>query len=180
MISDPLNPLWQEMSAATARLTLRQVEMLRGLGIPAVDLIAESMIGITAAEFDSRDFWTPIPTGKPMIVTPLEEDGKIADLIAFDPSNPDTWYLRTGTGWALGHDHLDEITRNIGWPEMQQWVDLHATPAGLAARWLHGCLRHAMERGIAHKAASSPAHPCRKQQIRARPQAGAYPPPAHP
>ncbi|MBA4754574.1 MAG: hypothetical protein H2050_07070 [Sphingobium sp.] len=136
MISDPLNPLWQEMAKATGRLSFRQAEMLRGLGVPVAGLIAESMIGITAAEFDSRDFWTPVPTGKIMIVTPLEEDGRIADLIAFDPTDPDTWYLRTGTGWALGHDHLDEISRNAGWPDTQQWVDLHATPLD----WLRaGC-----------------------------------------
>lgn len=136
MIADPKNPLWNEMHAAAARLSFRQVEVLRGMGIPVPALLAECMIGVANVETDSADNWTPIETGKPMIVTPLEEDGRIADLIAFDPKDPDTWYLRTAKGWALGMAHLDEITRNTGWPETQQWVDLHATPLD----WLRaGC-----------------------------------------
>lgn len=128
MIHDPLNPLWQEMVKATERLTFRQVEILRGVGVPVVGLVQHNMIGMVNVETDRRDCWTPLPEGKAMVVTPLEEGGKIADLIAFDPQAPDIWYLRTETGWALGAGHLHEIERNIGWSETQQWVDLHATP----------------------------------------------------
>lgn len=124
-VREALNHLRQEMSSATGRITFQQAEKLRAFGLPMPSLIGQSLIGTVHAEVDSRDFWTPIETGKPMVVTPLEERGEMLDLIAFDPSVPDVWYLRTGAGWALGCDAVADASE--GW-DADQHLTLHATP----------------------------------------------------
>lgn len=127
------NPLRIEMDAAVLRLDLRQMDILRGIGLPAAQLHAEAAIGLVQVETDSRDFWTPIDTGKAMLVTPLVEEESVVDLIAFDPKAPDRWYLRTGAGWALGHDAVRRATDGWGEPER---LELHPTPL----EWLRsGC-----------------------------------------
>lgn len=133
-IKEALNPLRQEMGAAVGRITFRQAEVLRGMGVPVAQLIGDSMVGIVAAEVDKRDIWTPIETGKTMIATPLEEEGQIVDLIAFDIKCPDIWYLRTGAGWALGSEAITAAVQ--GWGAADQRLELHATPLD----WLRaGC-----------------------------------------
>ncbi|SES08266.1 hypothetical protein [Sphingobium sp. YR768] len=131
MIADALA---SEMRAMAGTVTFRHVEILRGMGVPVPSLLARDLIGVTKVETDSRDFWQPCPTGKTMVVTPLFEVGQTVDLIVFDLKAPDIWYLRTGRGWALGAAHIEDIFRNIGWAETQQWVDLCATPLD----WLRG------------------------------------------
>lgn len=124
-IREALNPLRQEMSSAAGRVTFQQVERLRAFGLPMPSLIGRNLIGTVQAEVDSRDFWTPIDTGRSMVVTPLEDCGDIIDLIAFDPAVPDVWYLRTGAGWALGSDTIADACE--GW-DADQHLTLHATP----------------------------------------------------
>lgn len=131
MIADALA---DEMQAMAGRVTFRHAEILRGMGVPVPNLLARELIGIAKVETDKRDFWQPADDGKIMVVTPLIEESQVVDLIAFDIKAPDIWYLRTGYGWALGATHIEDISRNLGWSETQQWVDLCATPL----EWLRG------------------------------------------
>lgn len=127
------NPLRVEMRAAHARLEGRQMEILAGLGLPAAQLYAETLIGVTTGAIDRRDFWQPDEAGRRLLVTPLTEAGAILDLVAFDPKEPNAWYLRTGHGWALGHEAMERASQ--GWPGDAPLV-LHATPM----EWLaSGC-----------------------------------------
>lgn len=127
------SPLRLEMRAALARLEGRQIEVLRGLGLPAAQLHAETVIGVVTGTIDRRDFWQPDEAGRRLVVTPLIESGCVLDIVAFDPKEPNAWYLRTGEGWALGHDALARAAQC--WPGDAPIV-LHATPM----EWLaSGC-----------------------------------------
>lgn len=128
------NPLRMEMVTAGSRISFRQAEILRGIGVPVGSLLEANRIGLTHVEVDRADFWTPMDTGKPMIVTPLEEDGFTVDLIAFDIKEPDFWYLRSGAGWALGSEAVTAAAQ--GWDASDKRLVLHATPLD----WLRsGC-----------------------------------------
>ncbi|GLI99147.1 hypothetical protein [Sphingobium sp. BS19] len=120
------NTLRQEMASAALRMDMRQAEYMRGLGVPVALMLEHNLIGTVTVEVDSRDFWTPIDTGKAMVVTPLVEDGATLDLIAFDPKDPDIWFLRTGEGWALGCDAVRDAVQ--GWDSADKRLSLHATP----------------------------------------------------
>lgn len=125
-IEDVRNPLRAEMLTAGQRFTLKWAEYMRGLGVPVPALLHDGLIGVARVETDKRDFWVPVDTGKPMIVTPVEEDGQALDLIAFDPVEPDVWYLRTGNGYALGADAVRNAVQ--GWDAADKRLLLHATP----------------------------------------------------
>ena len=123
--AEVLNPLRQEMLAATLAVEFRQMCVLRGLGLPAATLFADGLIGATVASVDKEDRWQPDEGGRALLVTPSIEGGVITDLIAFDPRQPDHWFLRSGNGWALGAD--DILTAREGWPGTPP-LTLHATP----------------------------------------------------
>lgn len=53
------NPLRKEMTAARLAIEFAQVGVLRALGLPAGQLLADDMIGVVRASVDKRDFWTP-------------------------------------------------------------------------------------------------------------------------
>lgn len=127
------NPLRCEMQAAANGLELTQLRVLRGLGLPAPELHADGMIGVSRGLIDKRDFWAPDESGSRLLVTPLIEDGAVVDLVAFDPKQPNAWFLRTGHGWALGADTIARASSY--WPGDEPLV-LHATPM----EWLaSGC-----------------------------------------
>lgn len=127
------NPLRKEMTAARLAIEFAQVGVLRGLGLPPAQLLADDMIGVVRASVDKRDFWTPDEGGKRLLVTPLIEDGATTDIIAFDPKEPNAWFLRTGNGWALGADAVRRASDP--WPTDHPII-IHATPM----QWLQsGC-----------------------------------------
>lgn len=127
------NPLRMEMVSASTALELRQLEVLRGIGLPAPQLHADGTIGIARGLVDKSDFWSPDEGGNRLLITPLVEGGIVVDLIAFDPKQPNAWFLRTGHGWALGADMIARAQNY--WPDDAPLV-LHATPL----EWLgSGC-----------------------------------------
>ena len=121
-LDEEANPLHREMIAARAAMAPGHYRFMQSAGIPA-DVVVAAMIGAARATVDRRDFWVPDEDGKQMIVTPLIEAGRTIDLIAFDPSEPNAWYLRTGHGWALG---IDSLTAPY-WPGDPAPV-IHPTP----------------------------------------------------
>ena len=100
-LAEQRSALHREFSFAQQRLSFRHFEIMRGHGIPAAQLVADGRIGVVKANVERDDFWSPDEGGKSMIVTPVVEDGRTIDLVAFLLSDPDAWYLRTGDGWAL-------------------------------------------------------------------------------
>ena len=61
------------------------------------------------------DYWAPCPSGRPMLLLPVYESphklGDLTDVIAFEPSRPMRWFVRTGGARALGSWTID-VTRS--------------------------------------------------------------------
>ncbi|MBB4642353.1 hypothetical protein [Rhizorhapis suberifaciens] len=131
------NPLNIEMQAASQRLQLRQMNLLRGLGLNAPALLTDNMIGTVSTEVLNKDFWQQEESGKPMLVVPLIEDGQTIDLIAFDPLDPNGWYLKTGHGFALGAEAITDAVQ--GWDASDQRLRMHATPLDWLRSGCDGC-----------------------------------------
>ena len=121
------NPLRREFEAARAGINFRQFEILRGLGFPTAQLIADGKIGVVAGAIEREDYWRPEEGGESMIITPLQEDSRTVDLIAMDPHDLNGWYLRTGIAWALGMDAIERAA--APWGENAEPLILHPTPA---------------------------------------------------
>lgn len=131
------NPLRAEMQAAASRMTPDQARKLQAMGIPVAHLLEDASIGVVKASVDAKDFWTPEETGRTMIAVPLIEDGHISDLIAFDPNEPAVWYLRTGTGWALGAENIAAAVN--GWSDREMTLLIHSTPMNWLRAGCEGC-----------------------------------------
>jgi hypothetical protein len=129
------NPLRLEMAGATSALGLPQLQVLRGIGLPAPQLHADGMIGVARGLVDKSDFWAADEGGSRLLITPLIESGVVVDLIAFDPKQPNAWFLRTGHGWALGADTIARAQNY--WPDDGALV-LHATPLDWLASGCEG------------------------------------------
>lgn len=120
------NPLRREMEKALLGMTADATRQLVAMGMPAAELMAAHLIGRCHAETDRYDFWQPADDGPIMLVTPAIERGQVIDLVAFNPAEPDAWFLRTGAAWTLGREAIDDA---IGaWSGHDDGVDLHATP----------------------------------------------------
>lgn len=127
--------LLTEMEAAASRVRLVHLERLRSLGVPYASLAAlgrdEHTVGVGRALLHDNGLWEPCDEGEPVVVQAVHDglarelgDAGIIDLIAWRTSEPERWWWRCGTAWALGHELLDA---DIGEP-----VPVVATPA----QWL--------------------------------------------
>ncbi|MGN6374863.1 MAG: hypothetical protein ACTHMG_04840 [Sphingomonas sp.] len=125
-LAEQRSALHREFSFAQQRLSFRHFEIMRGHGIPAAQLVADGRIGVVKANVERDDFWSPDEGGKSMIVTPVVEDGRTIDLVAFLLSDPDAWYLRTGDGWALGAEAVADAA--TAWDSEGGQMHLHPTP----------------------------------------------------
>lgn len=119
------NPLRREFDAMLNAMSARDMTVLHGHGIPAPQLFGESLVGAANIETGRNDFWTPTDSGPRAIIIPAMENGCIIDLIAFRPSQPDTWYARVGNCWALGMDEIADARSAL---DQSHSIFLHATP----------------------------------------------------
>lgn len=110
--------LLAEMEAAAAHVRRPHLERLRCLGVPYASLAAlgrdEHTIGVGRAVLRDDGLWEPSDKGEPVVVQAVCDgvgrelgDAGLIDLIAWRTSEPERWWWRCGTAWALGHELLD-------------------------------------------------------------------------
>lgn len=121
----------REMSAALSSIRNEHIERLVSLG-PTISAIAalgmrQAQFGVANVRMLLGGLYEPDPDGDPAVIMPVCTDDRelgdsgIIDLITWRTSNPDRWFWRIGTGWALGTDLLDGespvkvVARPIDW-----------------------------------------------------------------
>lgn len=118
-----LAPLRGEAQGYAKALSFAQATALHKLGLNPPLIIQSGLVGVTQAEIDKNDIWSPSDQG-PYYITIAVRDGEaVTDIVAFSPDKPNEWFLRRGVAWALG---LDKINDALAWPETV--VPLAATP----------------------------------------------------
>jgi hypothetical protein len=109
--------LLAEMEAAAARVRLPHLERLRALGVSYDALGAlgqhEHTIGAGRAVLGADGLFEPADHGEPVVIQAVHDDAGRAlgdagliDLIAWRTDEPERWWWRCGTAWALGHELL--------------------------------------------------------------------------
>ena len=54
----------------------------------------------------STSTWTPtLDAGMPVVLFPVVREGELIDIVAFEPTKPDRFYLRAGVDCMLGADN---------------------------------------------------------------------------
>ena len=108
-----------ELMVAAAALRFSALEFLDGLGVDRrwiVNATARGFLGRMNISID-RGGETYQPSegverrgGMAAIILPVfgGSGGGLIDLVAFDPLEPDRWFLRRGDGYFLGHRHFAE------------------------------------------------------------------------
>lgn len=107
--------LQTELSAAAGRVEQRHLDHIRALGIAPATIARLGSnrlpaFGVVNAEIDRRGYYQPCE-GPAHIVMPVTEGGDLVDLVAWRTTQPERWWLRFGTGWAIGADDLGEVDR---------------------------------------------------------------------
>ncbi len=94
-----------EMDSAGRAVAQVHLDRLRAFGVSFGTLadLGEHYwpFGVTSAEPVGLGLYQP-GEGAIHVVLPVVEDGALIDLVAFRPTSPDEWMLRTGYGFALG------------------------------------------------------------------------------
>lgn len=113
--------LLAEMEAAAALVRQPHLERLRSLGVSYASLAAlgrdEHTIGVGMALLRDDGLFEPSGAGESVVVQAVHDgldrelgDAGLIDLIAWRTSEPERWWWRWGTAWALGHELLvDDI-----------------------------------------------------------------------
>ncbi len=123
--------LINELTAALGKATTKtHVDRLIGLGLPpaAVDMCGTALIQ------PDGELYQPDDAGPEALVVPVFDSGETIDLLAFNLSNPDRWWLRLGVaaylgGDALGDAVMDEPVRAFKTP--LSWLRASAPADGL-------------------------------------------------
>jgi hypothetical protein len=127
-----LAPLRQEAQGYVNNLRQKHFDRLNALGVSAARIIATGIVGVAQIEVLAGDLWQPCEGGDEYLTVGVSEDDGIVDILAFRPSDPDVWYLRRGSAWALGHDAIMEARG--AWCDQESAIALTATPLD----WLRG------------------------------------------
>lgn len=92
-----------------AQADTRPDEILPRYGVP-VEITAFCGLANTAS---NGPFFEPATEGRPSIIVPVMEGGELADLVAFDPRQPNRWQVRLGACPLLGIDNLGVYTEPL-------------------------------------------------------------------
>lgn len=126
-----MTDLLNELRAASAMVRQCHLDRLRGLGV-SIGWMADidpGPFGAQHCEDMGGGLYQPNPGAAPLhFVFPVIQDGDLVDLVAFRTTDPGTWKLRTGHGWALG------LARGVGHWLWSERVHLFDTPLD----WLRG------------------------------------------
>ena len=117
--------LSREMMAAALNMRVSHYGRLVALGIDFAPHMATGSIGVANVRIE-HDLYEPAEEGEAHLILPVTEGGFIVDLVAFQPKKPDTWALRRGSGWVLGHDAVEQALSP--WPDQPASLLLTPTP----------------------------------------------------
>jgi hypothetical protein len=100
-----MHNLQRELNAAASAVRQRHLDQIRALGVSMAFLADVGRdhvpFGISAIEPIGGGLYQP-GEGMPHLILPVVEEGNLVDLCAVHSSNPSSWLLRSGNGWALG------------------------------------------------------------------------------
>lgn len=124
-----LTDLEREMLAAAAAMPFSAVRKLIAMGADrhfAAQLTGAGDLGIGQVTI-SRAGWEPHGPDRRLLLS-VRRLGALIDVVALASHVRDEWSLRTGLGWALGMDAIDDAQAALARDEKRIRVRLHATP----------------------------------------------------
>ncbi len=116
--------LWAELSSAMASVTSAHTDRLLDIGVQADNL---PLCGVAPIRPEAEGFYVPDEHGDPAILLPVIDVRQVVDLLCFQLSQPEVWWVRRGACPLLGGDCLLDL-----W--LGQRLRLHQHPLG----WLSG------------------------------------------
>lgn len=125
----PLTGLEREMLAAAAATPFSAVRKLCAMGADrrfVAQLLGAGDLGIGQVSL-SRAGWEPEGPDRRLLIS-VRRLGELVDVVALASHVRDEWSLRTGLGWALGMDAIDDAHLALAREEKRIRVRLHATP----------------------------------------------------
>ncbi|MBB3034036.1 hypothetical protein [Alteriqipengyuania lutimaris] len=70
--------------------------------------------------------WEPEGT-EPRLLVGVREQGVLVDIVSLSTENPDSWALRRGAAWCLGHEAFERCDPAVHWDHAQR-LRIQATP----------------------------------------------------
>ncbi len=116
--------IWAELIAAMAAVAPAHTDRLLEIGVLPGNL---SQCGAARIQPQDDGLYMPDPRGMSVILTPVVDDHRVVDLLCFQSSQPDVWWVRRGACPLLGGDCINEL-----W--LGERLRLHKTPLS----WLAG------------------------------------------
>lgn len=132
---DKRAPLRSEARAYAENITYAHIRRLIALNWNPARAIGLGILGIAETETLPGELWAPCEGGTSLLTVTVAEDDAVADIVAFDPTQPGRWYLRKGAAWALGIDAIDDARGTF--EPSEKTLHLHATPF----EWLKAGMR---------------------------------------
>ncbi len=111
------------LSVLGTAMTASHVDRLLHLGVPPATTI---MCGLAKIRPDGQNY-VPDDDGLEAVIVPVFDGGVVVDLVAFQPAQPELWWVRRGETPFLGSDALERLWLN-------EPLRLHRDPLG----WLRG------------------------------------------
>ena len=118
-----LAPLRGEAQGYAKALTFAQASALHKLGLKPGPIMESGLVGVSQIEIAANETWSPSDHGPYYLTIAVNEAEAVTDIVAFAPDKPNEWFLRRGSAWALGMDHINGA---LAWPDTI--VSLSATP----------------------------------------------------
>ena len=119
-----MSGLYDELAHAMAAVTPAHTDRLLEIGVQADNL---PLCGVARIRPEAEGFYLPDEHGDPAILLPVIDDRQVVDLLCFQSSQPEVWWVRRGACPLLGGDCLLDL-----W--LGQRLRLHQHPLG----WLSG------------------------------------------
>lgn len=120
-----------ELALYATQIPFRALVMMEAMGVSRVTvarLWGAGDLGLAWMDV-ARDFWEPEGREARAVIAVRDHDGALLDICAIRSSDPDSWAVRTGDGWALG---LDAFHR--AWCDGAGALRIFGTPMA----WLSG------------------------------------------
>jgi len=127
--------LGREMLEASARMPFAAMKRLVTMGADrrfVSRLHGAGDLGVAQVTV-SKTGWEPLGPDRRLLLA-VRRDGELIDAAALASHSRNEWALRTGDGWALGMDLIDDAHRALAGEQNRLRVRLYGTPFD----WLAG------------------------------------------
>lgn len=121
--------LERELLEGAARMPFSAFQRLCAMGADrrfVAQLTGAGDVGIAQVTL-SASGWEPTGPHRRLLLA-VRRDGELVDVAALASHARNEWALRTGMGWALGMDLVDDLHRALAAGRPRMRVRLHATP----------------------------------------------------